>query len=533
MNMNLSLGPKKRLGAEVGMYKQRYWFFLIVIPVFFVFVQVISFDFLKYDDTINVSENKFLLDPSTGHLLSFWKAPFLGLYIPVTYTVWTGLAVISLAVFNGRLDPGLFHLLNLVIHVCNCLLVFFIIRKLFALKDGSVSGNNIIIAAALGALVFGLHPVQVETVSWVTGLKGLLGGLFALCAIHLYLASCAAENNFSIYVASTGLLILAILSMPSAVAVPVMLFFIMLWVDRRITGRTVSSLMPWVAIAMVAVMITRIAQPMAAGAESYPWLIRPLVALDAVMFYIHKIFWPNILAIDYCRTPVYVSDRSWFNPYLLLMMPVAGFAYRFRRRPQWLSLGCAFVAGILPVSGLLPFANQQASTVADRYLYLPMAIAAVAVAVAAIIIRKPRPWIISLFFLLLVFLGARSFYQCRAWKNTESIMGHTLQYYPCSFRANLNYGIALMSKGDFTRAIPFFENARRLKPDDPLPYYNMGLAYAGTGDGGLYEQQYQKLTTMDKAKAGRLKQAAALFEKLDRTGTVNGWHGNNWREREE
>jgi hypothetical protein len=492
------------------------WFLLVTIPVLLVFGQVISFEFLKYDDTINVSENALLLNPSTGHLLSFWRAPFLELYIPVTYSAWSGAAAVSKAVFNGRLDPGLFHLMNLLAHAANCWLLFLVIGRLSVPEKGPGNGGRALAGAALGALVFGLHPVQAEAVSWITGFKGLLGGFFSLGAMYFYLGRerDPGGNRTLNYVVSTALLVLAILSMPSGVAVPVMVFFILIWRDGRMTWENTAPLVPWLVIGLAAVVITRAAQPVPAGAAEYPWLIRPLVALDAVLFYARKIVWPGVLAIDYCRTPAFVAGLSWRNPYLLMAIPAAALVYALRRRPRWLAMGGAFIAGILPVAGLVPFAYQETSTVADRYLYLSMAV--IAMASSAVIAGKPRPWVIGLFAALVVFLGAGSYGQCRKWKNTESVMGHTLRYYPCSYRANLNYGIALMSRGDFAGAMPFYEAAGRLKPDDPLSYYNLGLACAAAGDDDRCRQLWRTLETMDKAKADRLKQAAAEFKTLGR-----------------
>jgi len=470
--------------------------------------------------------------PSPESLLTFWKSLFLGLYIPVTYTVWTGLAAVSLTLF-GRLDSGLFHLLNLAVHVFNCFLVFLITRRLLSLKkriDGEAGA--LIAAAVFGSLVFGLHPVQVESVSWITDLKGLLAAFFSLGAIYFYLPyDSAGKRGVFFYCVSTGLFIAALLSKPSAVALPVMLFFILLWLEGRISAKIIYSLIPWGVVALALALITRSAQPPVSGADTYPWLIRPAVALDAMMFYAHKIFWPDILAIDYCRTPAYVIGLSCRNPYWLMLAPVIAMVWYIRRRGHWLALGFAFVAGILPVSGLLPFAFQGTSTVADRYLYLPMLV--MAVITAAIIMEKPRPLIFSLFIMLVIFLGVKSFNQCREWKNTETVMGHALRYYPRSFRANLNYGIALAGRGDFERAISHFKTARRLKPDDPLPYYHLGLAYAGTGDYGLYERYYEKVMAMDREKAARLQRAAELFKGLNRSGTVNDLVGENRGEQEE
>ena len=501
----------------------KYVILMIAVPVLTVFLQVVSFDFLKYDDTINVSENALILNPSLPHALDFWKTGFLNLYIPVTYTVWSGLGTLSVKVFNGRLDPGLFHLFNLMMHTLNSLLVFFIIKRLFIMKKVSLDQKHLAAAGIFGALIFGLHPVQVETVSWITGLKGVLSGFFALGALGAFLIYYPTGGKRFFYALSTGLFVLALLSMPSAVCLPVMLFFILLWVDFRITPRKVFPLLPWCAVALVVILATRSVQPAAERLGDYPWTVRPLVAMDTAMFYIHKIFWPDILVIDYCRPPAYVKGLSWTNLNLWLWLPVMGIAWGFRHRPQWLALGCAFLAGMLPVSGLVPFGFQMTSTVADRYLYLSMIV--VALAASALVIRRPKPTVLIFCLLLVTVAGVRSFYQCRQWKTTASIMKHTLAYYPCSFRANLNYGIALTARGDFRQAIPFYKKARRLRPDDPLPYYNLGVAYAGIGDNVSYKRQYERLRAIDKEKAARLEQAALAFEALrraDRPGTRNG-----------
>lgn len=501
---------------------RKYVILLVIIPILAVFCQVAAFDFLKYDDTINVSENPLILQPSRNHVVDFWQAPFLALYIPVTYTVWSGLGALSLTIFNGRLDPGLFHLFNLALHTLNCLLVFFIIKKVLILKKISLNQNHLAAAGIFGALIFGLHPVQVETVSWITGLKGLLSGFFILCAIWLFLVYYQAGNKYLLYVLSTCLFVLASLSMPSAVCAPVMIFFILLWVDFRITPRKIYPLLPWCAVGLAVVLITRSAQPVSQRID-YPWTIRPLVFLDTVMFYLHKIVWPDILAVDYCRTPAFVKGLSWQNPHLWLWLPLAGMAWALRRRPQWLALGCAFLAGILPVSGLLPFGFQATSTVADRYLYLSMMV--VGLAAAALVINRPKPAVLACCLLLVAMAGIKSFYQARHWEDTAAIMKHTLRYYPCSFTAHLNCGIALMSRGDFTGAIPCFKAARNLKPDDPLTYYNLGVAYAGIGDNASYKRQYKKLRAMNTDKAARLKQAALAFEAFHTADTPDGHKG--------
>jgi protein O-mannosyl-transferase len=137
----------------------------LVVVTLVVFGEVRDRQFLWDDDT-NVAENAYLNPVTIPKVLHFWRMPYARLYIPLTYTVWSGLALVSgpAAPQGIGLKPRPFHIVNLIFHALSALVVFAILRLLVA-SD---------VASCAGAMLFALHPVQVEPVAWVTGLSVFL-----------------------------------------------------------------------------------------------------------------------------------------------------------------------------------------------------------------------------------------------------------------------------------------------------------------------------------------------------------------------
>src|SRR5580692_1666332 len=180
---------------------------LIVATTLCAFAYLISCDFTEWDDSQTVSQNPRLHPPSLHNVGYYWtaagaQAP-MGLYIPVTYTFWSFVAAIS------RNAP-FFHAANILLHILAALAMFELLRVLIR-HDW---------AACAGALLFALHPVQVESVAWVSGAKDLLCGLFSLIALWQY--TLYAEQRPSKrrhYAIGILCLILAMLSKPTAIVV--------------------------------------------------------------------------------------------------------------------------------------------------------------------------------------------------------------------------------------------------------------------------------------------------------------------------
>jgi hypothetical protein len=162
---------------------------------------VLGAGFLDYwDDPDTIARNPDLNPPTFGSVLKYWNPahPYMDLYVPVTYTVWAAIAALTRRAApdpagGGWLSPFPFHAASLVLHMLATVLVFAILSRL--LRARGAPGPAAERSAAAGAILFSIHPLQVEAVAWASGLKDVLGGTLALAAIHLYLRSEAPEGK--------------------------------------------------------------------------------------------------------------------------------------------------------------------------------------------------------------------------------------------------------------------------------------------------------------------------------------------------
>ena len=162
-----------------------------------VFHDVLSAGFVRWDDGIQVYANPGLHPASAVHLRQFWIAPYENLYIPLSYSLYSLLAVPAhlpapVQTPDGfwiDLDPRVFHAASLLLHGANVLLVFTLLRRLLP-RRGTAAGDW---AAGAGALLFAVCPVQVESVAWIAEMRGLLAGFLSLLALLAYVR--AAEER--------------------------------------------------------------------------------------------------------------------------------------------------------------------------------------------------------------------------------------------------------------------------------------------------------------------------------------------------
>ena len=170
---------------------------LLAAVVAAVFGRSCWYPFLIWDDGQHITQNRAVNPPSVDGLVQIWKRPYFGLYIPLSYTFFAAESSISRKPLEegigSRPNPAVFHAGSLLLHIGCVLLVFFLLRKLFK-HD---------LAALAGAMLFGLHPLQVESVAWVSETRGLLCALFSLAAIYLYLRAEPSRENWKPYALAT------------------------------------------------------------------------------------------------------------------------------------------------------------------------------------------------------------------------------------------------------------------------------------------------------------------------------------------
>jgi hypothetical protein len=397
---------------------------VIVAAVFICFGRTICFEFVGgWDDGPLIVDNPLVNPPTPQGFVQIWRSPHARMYIPLVYTTWWTLArgsAIPSASGAVELNPYVYHAANVTVHVLAALIVFMILRILVRHEW----------PAAAGALLFALHPLQVEPVAWATGMKDLLAGMLALAAMWQYLAcsTIASESHGRRtlhYVLAIALFILALLAKPSTVVVPFMLLVVEWLMLRRPLARATRWLLPWMALAAAWMIVTARVQPTPEIVRP-PVLDRLLIALNGLGFYIVKFVWPARLAIDYGQRPDVLVHALLMIAVVILIVIVA------LTRNRWIiAASIVFAIALLPTLGLVPFVFQWLSTVADRYAYLallgPAIVAAVLLAEA-----RSRRFAGPIAAVVIIIFAARSFVQAGVWRNGETLMRHALEVNPNS-----------------------------------------------------------------------------------------------------
>jgi hypothetical protein len=482
----------------------------LIIALLVALVTVVAFlpathnQFLLWDDNTVIYENANLAHPGF-----FWTHPFYQLYTPVTDTIY---AVIA-ALFQlpapvktplgdmSSLSPTAFHGANVVFHAANAALAFVLIRMLLPLTTKRRRDAS----AAIGALVFALHPLQVEAVAWISGANNVFSGFFALLGLILYVraagqgygqrqallptlngdgdtAVASGSDSLSVRKAvgagfdspfsggqtSTGkgvdsspyrfgrggeperagvgsftlatiCFALALLSKPTAVTLPLAAIAIDVGILRRPLRRS-APLVLWLLMSAAITVVTRAVQPPHQVIPMGPLWFRPFVMLEALAFYLMKLFAPTPTAVDYGLNPPWMLGHTpW---YLYWTAPVALGALLWIRRRDWpiVPAAAAFSAlCLLATIGIMPTYGAIGSVVADRYVYLAMIGPAL---IVAYILTRARPQIA--FPVAAVAVAAMAFVSARqlgTWTDTNTVMTQTVTVNPRSWAAYMDRGI--------------------------------------------------------------------------------------------
>jgi tetratricopeptide (TPR) repeat protein len=427
------------------------------IAILLVYVRIFSAGFVVFDDDVHVYANPFLNPPTLESVARLWQHAYEQLYVPLAYTIFAVIARFALVPAHMdsslgaqiSLGPTAFHVVSVALHLANAWLCFSLVRRL--------TGRARV--ALLSALLFALHPLQLESVGWISELRGVTSGVFGLLALNAFALSrqtSAQAGSRKLLAASALLVLCATLCKPSAVVLPVAALAIDRIVFRSPWRKALAAASLWGAVALPFVVITRAIQSVPAAGQSL-WWQRPFIAGDALAFYLFKIFVPIDLGVDYGRTPHAVMSHGW--GYLTWAIPIALLALAFRnrlRRPfTWLG-ALLFVTFLLPTLGLAPFSYQAYSTVADRYVYLALLGVGLMVADTFDHLNARRHPLLCAATVLIV-LAALSFNQSRTWLTSADFLHHALDINPAAGFAYNNLGNVALANGDLPAALADYQ----------------------------------------------------------------------------
>ena len=496
-----------------------------------VFLPALRFPFFPFwDDDIHVHANPYLATLSWAGIWSFWTAPYQQLYIPLTYSAWAGLAALSRwwdgqPVTAGALNAAWFHGANVVVHAASTALAYVLLRRTTRKFAPSTTGTRANTAAALGAAFFALHPLQVEPVAWISGLRDVLGGCLGLGSLVVLLGG--KKASLSRWLSATLLFVASLAAKPAGVALPAVATLLALVPFEWKVSRIVRELGPWLVIGASWVLVTSSAQWAAELAKNLvPIWMRPLVAGDALAFYLAKVVWPAGLAADYGRAPDVARATgllwwTWLGPAAL----AAVLATVKKLRIYLVPFGI-FAAALLPTLGLVPFNFQVVSTVADRYTYF--ALIGPALALSMIVARSTHAWIAAAASLVVASLAAITVIRLPLWSEDLKLFASTLAANPHSWKAMHNYASALDDRGRTAEGEALMRQVIARRPDSAEAYNDLGVMLWKLGRREDAAQATQRalelrptpgaaknLATMQAQLGNRAGQVAALRKGLE------------------
>ncbi len=373
------------------------------------------------------------------------------------------------------LDPRGYHAVNVLLQVAVSLLVWRVLRRL------EIPG------ALLAAAVFALHPVQVESVAWITERKNLLSALFSLAAALAYFRFSPPEREPASgrsrdYILALLLFLLALLSKTVAVSLPVALGLVLWWKRGRLARRELPYLLAMLLVGLSVALVTVAIEWSVAGAKGHEFGFTPaerlLIAGRALWFYLGKLAWPAGQAFVY---PSWEVDASapWQYVFPLGAILVLLTAWRFR---QALGRGplCAmsfFAVTLSPALGFLDFYTMRYTFVADHFQYLaslgPIALASAAA--TALLARLPRRRVgVALAVALVAVLGGLSFRRAHAFRSNDALWQDTLAKNPQCWMALNNLAADRMAENRLEEAQALLERAIEIRADHPNARMNLG-----------------------------------------------------------
>lgn len=470
----------------------------LTLLIVLAYLPVLHNGFINLDDPDYVVENYHVQSALTWQSLQWsFHATLNANWHPLTWLSH----MLDFQIFG--LQPWGHHLTSLVIHTANTCLVFLVLRRMTGTPWPSW----------LVAAWFGLHPMHVESVAWVSERKDVLCALFWLLALWAYVrhvqTRASLEKPFpgfltsKFYPLSLLFFATALLSKPMVVTLPFVLLLLDYWPLNRFSegrlGQVLYEKLPFALLAAALCVVT-IAVQHHGGAlmpiADLPWADRCQNALVSYASYGGKLLFPANLAVFYpypTHWPIATVLGSGF-----LMVALTVFAVVFRRQHPWLLVGWLwFVGTLFPVIGLVQVGSQA---MADRYSYLPSIgfFVAIAWGISALAAKWHQRTA------MLTILGAATMVLCSGltwrqlgfWKDSGTLFRHTLAVTKDNLLAYSNLGDYEVKQGNVAEGIRLYRTALEIQPDFAPINEQLGVALCQTGnrDEGLVRIQASLLT---------------------------------------
>jgi tetratricopeptide (TPR) repeat protein len=465
----------------------------VALITFAAFLPALQAGFVTWDDDTNFLKNPDYRGLGMEQLRWMWTTFHLGHYVPLSWMT------LGLDYVVWGMDPFGYHLTNVVLHCANAVLVYVLAGRLL-LASGAFQGDSarVIRAAAIAALLFSVHPLRVESVTWITERRDVLSMLFMLGATLAYLRSTTRAGNWKRhYGFSIVLFTTALLSKATVVTLPVALLVLNVFPLRRLTledgvfGATVRrvllELAPFFAMSATIGVLSIVAL---SPGEQLSLVAKISLTTNGIVFYLWKTLWPTGLA------PLYEIPRD-YDPlaarYIVAFVAVLVLVVSaWRARTRWPAVTTAtaiFVIILLPLLGIVQNGPQYA---ADRYTY--HASPALAILLGAGIVALPAVrgrFAAMIAGVALTALALLTWRQNGIWRTPTTMWERVLAVGESSI-ARTGIGNTLVAEGRIGESIPHYRRSLELDPHSTEALNNLGVALARLGQFDEAIVQYKR-----------------------------------------
>lgn len=492
---------------------QRFWLLslLLILATAALYYPAKDHPFANYDDDAYVTGNPHVQAGLTWETLewSFTTYEF-GNWHPLT---WLSHAL-DCQLFG--LDPGPHHETNVLLHIIDVLLLFWVLAQ----------ATGYLGRSAMVAALFALHPMNVESVAWIAERKNLLSMVFFLLALAAY-RWYASSPKLGRYLSVAGLYALGLMAKPQVITLPCVLLLWDYWPLQRMfpgvksasTGtadepafpaRTLSSLvlekLPLFLLAGVSAHLTEMSQQ-ASGWSAVKWtrLIQIGNAIVGYGRYLGKALWPSRMAVFYPHPGSSLQVR-YVALTALLLLAITAVVLKYAREYRFIAVGWFWFLGTLvPMSGIVSLGDHA---MADRYAYLPYIglFLMICWTIAEWADRRHIPprilAVVGVAVLLALSVVARV--QLDYWQDNVSLWKHALQVTPDNSIAETSLGVALTDARQFDEALFHYRAALAISPLDPVANLDVGFLQAKQGDfQGAIAQYKRVIETTQKPELKR------------------------------
>lgn len=476
------LALKEKIRTQV--YKifccgDKFAFFLIVCAVLLSYINVIDGEFI-YDDKNFIVDNKPIKTWLFARPWDFFLKPEVAVWSGIYRPLRTISFAVDYQIFG--LNPALYRIENIIWHLANCALVYFLLKRIFINKTASF----------LSTLIFAVHPVQIEAVTWISSRGDLMFLFFVLICFHIFIKYQAGFSISRIIIWNL-LFITALLSKETAISLlpSVFVYDCLFNYKKSETGFAgfIKKRLPFYITAVASAVVylaVRFSLFENASQKSF-WggsaKTNFLTMLEATVYYFRLIFFPLGFSLDYSTYPI---TNSFADPFFVLALMfyccTAGLViinYR-RKNHRFLFFVLFFVFFLLPSWNILPIS----AIIADRFLYAPM------IGFCAIlgwsfqkILNFPKLRKISMGGVCFIVsaLIILSVYRNNDWRSDFAIWKSCVDVFPGNFKGHINLGASYDAQGKIIESITEYHKLISVAPHHATAYYNLGNLYWGLG----------------------------------------------------